>query len=904
MRGSARFSPGAVMTLWITAIASLMLAGFSSTPAAASWTVLVYMAGDNNLEGGQVGVENIRAMEKVPAHNDLNILVQFDRPGENEFGSFGGGRRYLIKPREDGAGKEEIASLLLNELGTVNMGDPATLVDFVRFGIEQYPADHYFLILWNHGTGWETLPYKEAQDAINFLDATTTPVDAMAASAALSAGGTYQSIAYDDGAKDSITAVELWEAFEQIRSINDGRKIDVVGFDACLMGMAEVGTQIAHGAGIMVASEEIAPESGWNYEHFLRYLAAHPDASPRSAARAVVDGYVSLYRVLSQEVVLAVIDLDNISMVLDGMREFADALLAEPRHVLAVRKARERAKKFDNQSYLDMVDLAEQVGRLLPDTPIQKAANKVCRIGRNQRLVRHVDRAGISLLKAHGLAIYFPMRETSLEKYSELDFAHLTGWDKYLAAHFSPGVVVLNVVDSALDDSSGDGVVSPGEGFTARFRLEREHDGHLDDRLVQVEYSLVSDAEGLVSGFEPVQLTLPKNQDILEIEFSGEIAASCPVGSSITLNLSVFGDAVATVDHSLPMTVSRPFIASSDVLLVVGGKESAAAKALTEDLSALGVTYDVWQLTVNGPIQTSILDQYLPGVVIRPVESATDEDTQLSSTERGMLIDYSGRGGSLLLYGQDIGYKLGDTKFFHDLCRTEFVRDNTGIFKVESVNGTSFIPSLSFAINGGDGSQKWPDELDPIAPAIPILKYVPDTADTEQNNRSRYGGRASGSGGLRGSGSAGIAIEERGHRIICLAFGLHGVEPLEARQHLLQALVRWLSSGRELEAYVSQPVSAGASPKVLKRSFKLRSKIEEKLVSDSAAAIEQGDLAPVQQLIEELSFLEPDERKRAATLARRLEELLLYSLTRAESGLVPVSAEEVNSCLEKLNANR
>ncbi|MDP7420385.1 MAG: hypothetical protein QGH40_00840, partial [bacterium] len=105
-----------------TVLAALFLLPLSAVPAVAKWTVLVYMAGDNNLENGQIGVENIRDMESVPASEDLNVLVQFDRPGNNEFASYSGARRYLIRSRGQEPGNEEIASLLLQELGTVNMG--------------------------------------------------------------------------------------------------------------------------------------------------------------------------------------------------------------------------------------------------------------------------------------------------------------------------------------------------------------------------------------------------------------------------------------------------------------------------------------------------------------------------------------------------------------------------------------------------------------------------------------------------------------------------------------------------------------------------------------------------------------------------------------------------------------
>ncbi len=878
-----------------TVLAALFLLPLSAVPAVAKWTVLVYMAGDNNLENGQIGVENIRDMESVPASEDLNVLVQFDRPGNNEFASYSGARRYLIRSRGQEPGNEEIASLLLQELGTVNMGDPSSLVDFVRYGVENYPADHYFLVLWNHGTGWETLPYREAQNAVNFLDAEEDRP--------LNFRGTYQAIAYDDGSQDSITALELWEAFERIKYLNGGRKIDVVGFDACLMGMIEVGTQIAHGARIMVASEEITPESGWNYREFIGYLANNPDATPQAAARAVIDGFVSLYRTLSQEVVLSAVDLDRLDGLLDGVGRFTEALLAEPRHVLAVREARSKTKMFDNQAYLDLADLADRVAVELPGTSVAKRALELSSMVGDTSFMLDLGKTGISNLNAHGLAVYFPLLEANLEKYSSLDFAALTGWDRYLAAHFRPGVAVLKPVETFLSETNQDGVVSPGETFTAGFRLEREEKIDGRSRAVKVRYRFTADNDAVVVVTPPGSTALDFDDSILNIEFSGKVDSTCLLDTQVMLELVLEGENVATVRHRVPLTISRPFSPTSDVLLVVGTKEDKAATVLLSDLEILGITVDVWELKKNGPVHSSMLDHYLPGLVIRPVENGTDELVQVSSSEQLVLDEYAARGGSLLLYGQDIGYKLGGSEFFENICRTKFVRDNTSIYNVASLPSARFIPGLSFKIDGGDGSQKWPDELDPISPAVPILKYMPEDGNEQPNRRSRYGGRATG-GGLRGSGSAGVAVEENGHRVVCLAFGLHGVEPNKARRKLTETLVVWLRSGGSIDTYMVQPVSADTSPVDLMRSFKLRSKIEEGLLLKIRVALEQGDLTPAIELVDDLLSRAADEQARVGSLIRQLRELMLYQMKQAETGDSSVPLEQLRLCLGRLNSIR
>lgn len=46
-----------------------------------NWTVMVYMAGDNNLDSA--GVVDLTEMKKVGSTKEINILVQFDREGRN-----------------------------------------------------------------------------------------------------------------------------------------------------------------------------------------------------------------------------------------------------------------------------------------------------------------------------------------------------------------------------------------------------------------------------------------------------------------------------------------------------------------------------------------------------------------------------------------------------------------------------------------------------------------------------------------------------------------------------------------------------------------------------------------------------------------------------------------------------
>ncbi|MFQ6061001.1 MAG: clostripain-related cysteine peptidase, partial [Thermoplasmata archaeon] len=154
----------------------------------AKWTFMVYMGADSSLE--DFGVYDFNEMARVGSTNDVKIIVQFDRRS----GDWTTAKRFFVK--KDMAPTPANA---LSDIGEVNMGDPRELVNFTLWAMEKYPAERYFLNLWGHGRGWQGV----VQDA--------------------SSGSDY------------LELDELKWAFENIVANSSGRKIDLLGADACRM---------------------------------------------------------------------------------------------------------------------------------------------------------------------------------------------------------------------------------------------------------------------------------------------------------------------------------------------------------------------------------------------------------------------------------------------------------------------------------------------------------------------------------------------------------------------------------------------------------------------------------------------------------------------------------------------
>src|SRR3990170_7245992 len=158
--------------------------------AVADWTFLIYLDADNNLES--VGILDFLEMASVGSSAQVNIIVQFDRSVgfDTLFGDWATVKRFRVTQ-----GITPTPANALVDLGELDMADPATLVDFVSWGVATYPARHYFLDLWDHGFGWAGV----LQDGTGYM-----------------------------------TTTELGTALAQVRSTL-GRNLDIVGNDACRM---------------------------------------------------------------------------------------------------------------------------------------------------------------------------------------------------------------------------------------------------------------------------------------------------------------------------------------------------------------------------------------------------------------------------------------------------------------------------------------------------------------------------------------------------------------------------------------------------------------------------------------------------------------------------------------------
>ena len=388
------------------------------------WTIMVYIDADNNLES--FGFDDLNEMETVGSDKNVSIIVLMD--------TYSGSAKIYNVTQDD---SDSINSPVLEDWGEVNMGDPRTLIDFVDYVVTNFPAEKYALIIWDHGAGWKgSLPVK--------------------------------GVSWDETNNyDYLTLDELRDALSSIYS-SKNITFDLIGFDACLMGMIEVAFQIRDFGKVMVASQETEPASGWVYNEFLQSLTTNPSMSSEDLAKAIIDSYIQYTQ--SGSITLSAVDLTRVDELAWSVDWFSYQLKNKLPFIRdEISQIRSEVEEFYFTEYIDLYHFAEKVGERIPE--IYSADDVLESI--NQTVI--YERHGSYHSNAHGISIYFPSSEDYYEsEYEELLFCWYTDWDEFLRVYYSPGNWIIEGGAETWQVEPGQDITLWAVAFAPNFRpLER-----------------------------------------------------------------------------------------------------------------------------------------------------------------------------------------------------------------------------------------------------------------------------------------------------------------------------------------------------------------------------------------------------------------------------------------------
>lgn len=387
----------------------------SPKPTIKEWTFLVFLNGNNNLD--PYGAKNINQMEAVGSSPDVNIVVQWASLENRKT------QRVYVQKDND---PSTVTSPIVEDMGArVDMGDWRTLVDFVKWAKEKYPAKHYFIDLWDHGSGWHLQNMLLGGN----VAARTTPVG-------------ITDISFDDNTGNKITTKQLGTALQEISKII-GHKVDILASDACLMAMAELGSEMKDSVQIMAGSEEVEPAAGWPYDKFFQRWAQNPRATAREISTYLTQEYVKSYSAGGtngrSEVTFSAVDLGKIDKVEASVRTLGSQIRALSTEEKAkVSQAADDAVSF---SYSDYVDLGDFVSQLKKQN-IQSLGIASLDGVRNA-LDEFVVANGVTYKyqNAKGLAIWLPTSKYTFSnyvaRYKELVFDQLTQWSDAIASYLA-----------------------------------------------------------------------------------------------------------------------------------------------------------------------------------------------------------------------------------------------------------------------------------------------------------------------------------------------------------------------------------------------------------------------------------------------------------------------------------
>ncbi len=377
----------------LTALATFGAATFvASTASADTWTVLAYVAGDNNLE--RYAVEDIQEMAKVGTGGNLKIAVQLDRSLKYSQASLDGVPNFKGTKRLR-VDKDKVVEM--QDVGNPDGTQPATVADFIKWGIATFPSDHYAVVLWDHGSGWKGCCEDESSPGRDW-----TPLNDIAEGLRLGLEGSGRT------------------------------KYDLIGFDQCLMASIEVAHAIQPYGKVMVASAETEPGPGWDYEPFMRAIANNPAIDAAGVGKAIADSYSVSAN--DSEHTMSVVDLEKIPALVQSIDTLSDTLgpaAAVRESWMPMARSRANAEKYGSSGFGDplaAIDLGNFIDGL-GATPAYKPNTDAVRAAMNAAVVYKVQGPGHG--NHTGLSIHLPEKAAKPE-YLEVGYGK-TRWPGFIA---------------------------------------------------------------------------------------------------------------------------------------------------------------------------------------------------------------------------------------------------------------------------------------------------------------------------------------------------------------------------------------------------------------------------------------------------------------------------------------
>ncbi|MCQ2801082.1 MAG: clostripain-related cysteine peptidase [Bacilli bacterium] len=234
-----------------------------------AWTIMIYMCGSTleydpeyPTDGGYASEDIVEILKSNAIPDDVNILIETGGAGDWELASkyITNGKtsisssklqRWEIVSKKDSSSNNKLS--FVKELNTNQLSSQSSFESFLEWGLTDYPAENTGVIMWNHGGALGGVCYDE-----NY----TYPYE-------------YEHKTYYY--PNSLNCSEVAQATKQALANTGGDKMTFIGYDACLMSVADIATVNSDYYKYMVASQESEPGYGWDYTTWLNNLYNNKD---------------------------------------------------------------------------------------------------------------------------------------------------------------------------------------------------------------------------------------------------------------------------------------------------------------------------------------------------------------------------------------------------------------------------------------------------------------------------------------------------------------------------------------------------------------------------------------------------------------------------------------------------
>lgn len=332
-----------------------------------TWTILVYMCGTDLESQYAAATSDIQEMLDKSTGKNARFVIQTGgcSKWQNEVISSKKTERYEVTQAD---------MTRISQMKKKNMGDPATLEDFVKWGVKEYGSGKLGLIFWDHG------------------------------------GGSVNGVCIDENKKgDTLTLPEIDSA---LKNCNLSRRFNFIGCDACLMSTIEMASMLSKYASYMIASEETESGNGWDYAKIAKTLKKNSNIATKDLGKIICDSFMASCKKTNEQstTTLSVTDLNKVSTVVEKLDTVSKSItekLSDTKALGSISKGFKKAENYGgntpSEGYTNMVDLGDIAKNISKQVDTSELTNAI-----NDAVVYQVK--GSKRKNANGLSVYYPLK--------------------------------------------------------------------------------------------------------------------------------------------------------------------------------------------------------------------------------------------------------------------------------------------------------------------------------------------------------------------------------------------------------------------------------------------------------------------------------------------------------------